>query len=438
MKEKVKTIILLLLVINSLILTTLLIFYKPSNVNVSLSEYLPRLTFGEEKDSQELIKPEKLVFHYGEDIHRIVYPNQEIYNTIFQEMEHWSYYDITPVFGKIDWTEIIENNQGLEVIYQSNLPDSLLGHMFNMTSLNGEIDGINRIWITRNQDDSILAYFISDEKGKIYATQTSISIQKLEKYLASAENEVTYTDYWKYPTNDKLIKSAYYLPNEGLDMFIYEKKDASASIEDFIQLLFIDPTVVKKIEMDDKQNILYTDGNRSMTFYPNNEYISYFQPIADNKKELNYEKDLYSAIRYVNQHGGWDGNYYLDKINTFQTGSQTQFRFRLYIDGYPLVDNIGKYGTIQLKMTDGFVSNFERSIISLENYKEPVLIKTHSNEQLIQYLSDKNIGIESINAIEINYTLRKENDSIFLEPYWKIDINGQSPLLIPAYESVVQ
>ncbi len=67
MKEKIKSIILLLLVLNSLLLSGLLIFYKPSNTIESISEYIPRLKFGKDTTFKLVTNTYQFVIHYRDN-----------------------------------------------------------------------------------------------------------------------------------------------------------------------------------------------------------------------------------------------------------------------------------------------------------------------------------------------------------------------------------
>jgi len=438
MKERIKSIILLILVLNSLLLSGLLIFYKPSNTIASISEYIPRFKFGQDTTLKQMINPKEFVIHNRENNHYIINSANTGHEALVTEMEQWSFYNFSQINEKIDWTDLIENKQGIEIIFPVALPNSLLQSMFKVVSSTEQVDSINRIWIYDEQDGNVWAYFISDENDRIYKAQTSISSQKLVQYTYIATEQPKFNYHWSYPLgNNKLIDQVYYLPSQGLDVEIQRKIMTPVSINDFIQLLFIDPSLVKRIEMENENNILFTDGNRSMQYFSDEQYISFFQPVSDNNEEIDLNKDAYAAIRYVNQHGGWDGDYLLDEIE--QTSGSSFLKFRKYINGYPLLNYEGNYGLIKLKTTDGIVSAFDRSIILLENVTQDIRYeKTYSDNELIELLAAKNLVEEDIASIELNYNIKKAFEYVVIEPYWIVYLIDGEIIKIPAYGSVVE
>lgn len=438
MKEKIKSIILLILVLNSLLLSGLLIFYKPNDAITSISEYIPRLKFGQDANLKQVTKPNQFVIHNKDKGHFVINSDNYGHEMLVTEMEQWSFYNFSKINEKINWAELIENYQGIEIIFPTSLPDSLLQSMFKVVSSYEQIDNINRIWLYVEQDGNVGAYFISDGKDQIYKAQTSITSQKLSQYTYITTEQPKFNYYWSYPLDDnKLVDQVYYLPSEGFNIEVQRKVMTSVAIGDFIQLLFIDPSLVKRIEMENENNILFTDGNRSMQYFSNEKYISFFQPVSDNDKEIDISKDAYATVRYVNQHGGWDGDYLLDDIE--QSSGSTIFRFKKYINGYPLLNDEGNYGTIKLKTTDGIVSVFERSIILLENSTEDIRHETtYSDSELFEQLAAKDILKEDITRIELNYIIKKAFEYVVIEPYWIVYLTDGEIIKIPAYGSVVE
>lgn len=438
MKEKIKSIILLILVLNSLLLSYLLISYKPTNTIESISEYIPRIKFGQDTTLKQVTKPHQFIIHDRDNGHFIINLDKYGHEIILNEMEQWSFYNFSQINEKIDWVDLIENNHGIEIIFPISLPDSLMQSMFKVVSSTELIDNVNRIWIYDEQDGNVGAYFISDEKDIVYKAQTSITVQKLNQYQHIASDQPKYNYYWSYPLDDnKLVDQAYYLPNEGLIIEVQRKIMTPVTIEDFIQLLFIDPSLVKRIEMENENNILFTDGNRSMQYFSDEKYISFFQPVTDNYRQIDLNKDTYAAIRYVNQHGGWDGEYLLDNIE--QASGSSYFKFKKYINGYPLLNEEGNYGAIKLKTTDGIVSAFDRSIIFIENATQELRYeKIYSDKELFELLSVRNVLEEDIAKIELNYVIKTAFEFVLIDPYWIVYLSSGEIIKVPAYGSVVE
>jgi len=438
MIEKIKTIILVILVISSLLLTGFLIFPDFTNSTVSLSEYLPRIKFGDDAEMQQMIKPVQIISHFGKNKHTVSFPNMNYYKKIEAEMNHWSFYDFYAVYYGIDWQEMVENRQGIEIVFPDALSYSLLSSVFKLSTTTAEIDAINRLWLTVDHEDNLLAYFISEEKDRVIAAQTSISSQKLKEYLSYGMNKVEFTYHWAAINQQNFVKSIYYLPKESFEMEIYRSTYAPVSVQDFIQLLFIDPMLVRKVyEMNGNQNVIYTDGTRSMQYYPNERYIKYYQPVSNDETQLDIKKDLYAAVRFVNQHGGWDGTYFIKSIEESKGPDQAVFTFRQFIDGYPVLEHENHYGTIQMYVQDGIVSQFQRSMLLLDKYVEVRSIQVSGEEEIFNLLEQKQIAVSNLQTVTLGYKIIKTQDLLDFIPYWEIRLQDNQVIAFPAYERVV-
>lgn len=439
MRNRIKSGILFILVVNSLILTWFLIFYSPNSSSVSLSEYLPRQKFGNDAEVSNIIKPKQIVYHFGDNTHTVVRPTMNTYRSIEEDISHWSFFDFEPIYKEIDWQTMVEENKGLEIVFHNALTYSILMSEFKVPIYNS-IDLINRLWITEDQTGNIKAYFISDEKDSVFVSRTSITVEVMQEYLNHGMYLPKYSYNFAYQSEqDKNIKQIYYLPQNGIDVKTFRKSFNKVAIEDFIQLLFIDPFIVRKVhEKDNKENIIYTDGIRSMQHFPNDGYLVYFRPVSNSKKEFDIKKDINAALRFVNQHGGWDENYYLESINRLEGLNQTLFNFRKHIDGIPLYEQEDKFGTIRIQLTDSIVNTFQRSTILLDRNIEYKTIKTINDVQLVNMLEKQQIPKSDIISVELIYHVKRSQDYVELYPYWQIQIKNNSVIELPAYESVVR
>lgn len=438
MKEKIKSAILLLLVINSLVLTWFLIYDSPNNSSVSLSEYLPRIKFGQESELVQVIKPIKIISHFGENKHSISFPAMESFKKIEADMDHWFFHDFNMIYYGIDWKKMLEEKKGIELVFPDSLSNSLLSSFIKMSSTNLNIESVNRLWLTADDEDNVHAYFISEKKDQVIVSQTSISSQKLNQYLSYTKSQSKYSSYWVEQQKNLFVKQMYYLPIDGIDMKWYLKSYTPVSIVDFTQLLFIDPLVVRKIyEVENNENVIYTDGTRSMQYFFDEKYVSFYQPATGDQTEFDLKKEAYTAVRFVNQHGGWDGTYYLKEIKRTEGNNQTLFQFLYFLDGFPLLHQEGNYGIIEIQLQDGAITQFQRSTLLLDTIIEKRQIKTMNEEELLNQLDQKEVKKEQIQSVELGYQMAVIQEGMAFYPYWRIQLIDGTVIEIPHDESVV-
>ena len=439
MKEKIKSTILILLVINSLILTWFLVYYSPYNDHTTPLEYQTRLKFGRDLDVTNVLKPKQVVLHKGNNQHHILVNNNIFFKSLEQEMKNWSFHNFYPVYRVIDWQEMMENKQGIEIIFGSGLSNILLMQAFIIPSDIIPFESVNRIWITTDKNDNMIAYFLSDELDKVYAAKTSINHDMLNQYLNVGNDHISFEYYWGQDKDNVLVKPVFYLPKEEMKAYSFKKFYTPLSDDDFIQLLFIDPAIVRKVyDKDYKDHTLYTDGTRSLQVYPHSYYVNYYYHSSSVQQEMpDIKKELQGAVRFVNQHGGWEGNYQLESVKQIEESEQSLIYFRQYIEGYPLSTNKEKYGEIILRMNNGIVQSYQRALILLDQNFETKEVSIIDGTTLLHLLAEEGISTEDINLVELSYQVKRSKDYLELLPVWNVNYKDRQTIEIPAFQSGV-
>lgn len=77
MKERLKTLLLVVLVLGSLVQSYVLIYRLPGSDSVvqSKDSYIRTEEMGPEEKPENLLYPDKMIIHLGEDKHTIFYPS---------------------------------------------------------------------------------------------------------------------------------------------------------------------------------------------------------------------------------------------------------------------------------------------------------------------------------------------------------------------------
>jgi len=438
-KEKIKSIILIILVINSLILTWLLIYYSPYNDHTTPLEYQTRLKFGKDLELRHVLKPKHLIIHSGDNQHYLVANNNILFKSLEEEMKNWSFHNFYPVYRVLDWEDIMENKEGIEIVFGPGLSNSLLMQIFIIPSDIIPLESINRVWITTDNNDNMIAYFLSDQMDKVYAAKPSVTNGMLNHYLNNINDLKDYSYYWQQEKEKVMVKTAFYLPNEEIKMNIVKKFYTPLSDDDFIQLLFIDPALVRKVyDKDYRDHILYTDGSRSLQVYPHQYYINYFyHSINDIPNPNDLQKDLQGAVRFVNQHGGWEGSYQLDSLEHLEQSNQSVLYFHQYLEGYPIIDEKEKYGEIVLNMSGGIAHAYQRAMILLDQNLATEEVLIFSGTELLRLLEEKGIFANDINLVELRYQVKRTKDYLELIPVWHVNYQDSQIFEIPAFQSGV-
>ena len=434
MIEKMKTILLIVLVVSSLVLSWILIYFIPNNGNTDVAEFLPRYRFGQDQSMDRLTGFQQLVLHYGGNSHSVFYPdmigNNNQYYPLLQELKKESFYELIEPQGKLDWKEVVENQKGIEIILFGSYPQDVLKSMLLISFEKQMKEPIDRIWITVNAQQQVNVYFLNDQEGKVYQAKTSITPSRIHTLLEQTKNSPQYS-YIASDSFGKGIPKFSYLPEDEISLPVYQGSFVEVPDEHLIQLLFLDPTGVRKVDdRSDGQRLIYTDGSKSLQVYASQHMLNFYQPVVRFQHALDLKQGLEMAISYVNQHGGWGGEYYLAFIRS--TANQSwEFNFQPYTHGFPLTDNA--LFAIRVQVSNGMVGFYQRPTIKLLEKNTGSVVKLKKGIMIKEELKNRGITSDNLQSLLLTYHLIEEDELVTFYPYWKIVLKNQKQLEVPAY-----
>lgn len=360
MKEKLKSILLVLLVVSSLVQSYYLMYRLPGSDSVikSATKYIKTDNMGPETNVENLIYPDKMVIHMRDDNHTVFYPNSTFYNLIFSLLEGRSFDSFQRLsLQDVDVDEIRSKNSGIELTFGSGVPVTLLQRVMQIQpdSL-FQAEQIDRIWIYNvNNESKAHALFFSTEGGVVYeAGKADLTVQDVQQHVDFGLTWIPYTakngSYYIPDTSIEMVESTL-----GMDVYTAEQMQRS---------LFFDSSITRNIREKDGSEI-YTDSKRSLQVRQEQKWISYTDPAAMPEGESNIDKEVLAAVDFVNQHGGWNGDY---RLSLAGGGiDKNKVIFQQYYGTYPILDTPQfHYGTINLDLHQGTVSAYERSLIYMK------------------------------------------------------------------------
>lgn len=363
MMDKLKTVLLTALVISSLLQSYLLIYVTPSfdKAETSAAEYVDPGFNGTQNNLENMITPVQIILHFGDKTHSVLYPDDTFFNKIFPIIKQRTF-DGFHAFSKydLDWDQIRDKDQGIEIRFDYGIPVDLLKKIMHIQNDSfGDFDLLNRIWIFTDKDkEEVRTFFFSDSGLSVYeTTKADLTVKDVETFVGFGEVQPRY-----YPMNDSV-----YVPKEPLTIVGHRLLYDQFTLNQMQKSLFFDPNVTRNLTERDGTSI-YTDGKRGLQIDRDKSWMIYTDPVAPVKSRNNLLENLYSAVQFVNQHGGWSGKYVYRNIpNETLYGSKVMFQ--QYYGSYPIVveSKQNNFGYIRLNVEKGAVSNYERSMMVLNS-----------------------------------------------------------------------
>ncbi|WP_238654489.1 YycH family regulatory protein [Paenibacillus piscarius] len=429
MKEKIKSWVLVVLILGSLVESYYLIYRLPGSDSAVLSKnlYVKTDNMGPEEKVENLLYPDRMVIHMGEDKHTLFYPSSTFYNLILNRMNGRSFESFQRrSVQDFDWDKIRRENPGIELSFGSGIPVTLLQRVMQISpdSL-FEGESIDRIWIYNVKNDSKAhAIFFSTRGDIVYeAAKADLTVQDVQQHVDFGRNLTRYTT----------VNGDYYLPEAAVPLVEVAMPAGMYTIEQMQSNLFFDAGSTRYIPEKDGSKI-YTDSKRSLQVDQEQNWMSYSDPAALPDGDSTPAKDALEAVDFVNRHGGWNGTYRLAATEEGRQDRKVTFQqyYGAYPSGsYPIMGNPQlQYGVIHLELQQGTVSSYERSLMYMDEGKsEKTIVELSGGEALKQQLAQIN-NVQRITDLTPAYMPSLKENKLQLHPVWRVTLLDGSVLTL--------
>ncbi|BBH23417.1 hypothetical protein Back11_47620 [Paenibacillus baekrokdamisoli] len=427
--EKLKTGLLAALVILSLVQSYLLAYSMPGlGATISSAQDLinPGEPIGQEEKVENVIFPEDMVLHLGKGKHTVLYPATNFYNLIYGKIQSREFKGFQRnSLSIVDWNAVRNNDLGVELRFGQGVPAELLSKALKLEGAQlMQDDVISRIWIFKNSDhDEVRTYFFSNDGITIYeSVRADLTAQDVQMYVGYGEFQVQY----------QLVGDDIYLPLGPVEGLQSTVGYALYSPDQMQHNLFFDPGVTRTIS-DRSGSQIYTDGKRGLQIEQNGKWMSYTDPVAGQGLKDNEIENVYAAISFINQHGGWDG---LHRFIHFDTLEDSQMvRFQQYYGSYPLVSiQSFMFGQMKLRLQQGVVSEYERSLLTLQNRAESKEILWLPGGDLLKKTFNNYARRSEVTAVYPALLVAPaDKNRLKLKPIWAVRLrDGSQEMLLEA------
>ncbi|MFD0716135.1 YycH family regulatory protein [Paenibacillus sp. GCM10027626] len=435
MMEKTKTALLAGLVVLSLLQSYMLAYSMPGiDAVLPRQDYIKTERMGAEAKVADVVFPEDMVLHFGDDKHTVLYPGMNFYNLIFDRVQGREFkgFQRNNIYV-VDWNKTRERDIGVELRFGRGVPVELLKEALK---LDGDVafqsEVINRIWIYKNiERDEVRTYFFSADGNAVYeSVRADLTVNDVQNYVGFGE-------YW---TPYRYAGDEIYLPEEPLQTLEAIVGYETYTPEQMQRNLFLDPSETRAL-VDRSGSQIFTDGKRGLQVAQNGKWINYTDPVAGQGSEDTLSANIYASVQFINQHGGWDGLHrYLQPgpIEDMQGQSEQSIRvvrYQQYYGSYPVIPRKPfMYGQMQLRLQQGVVSEYERSLITINKEAEAKQVRwLPGGKELEEAYNSYSRKSEVIAVFPAMLVSPEENERLHFEPVWAVRLtDGDKAVLLHA------
>ena len=413
--EKIKSIVLTVLVFGSIFLTWNLWTYQPNYDTMENSNYVAQVTLSQKQDVKKIVRPDIALYHINGQHLGTVDPAE--LDKLTKEISRWVFSDVKNVTNQMgNINQLTQANGNVEIVFPTDLPIDLYRNVLHFQEKKIPSFNFDKVIINveNPEKDTGLVYFVSTSNEQVYASRIAVSfVNEFTRDFYKGAGQ--YPHYFAY---NRPNKPTIFLPETEQDMMEYKYLPVTLNSDEFKAALFNDPSFVQKSFVSQGEE--YTNGSSKMNINYDRNMLLYVNPTVDSDFTESTNDLVKRSIDFVNEHGGWTDSYrYVGKDEL-----QHKVTFRMYSDdGYPIFNDSGMS---EINETWGRreINKYVRPNISLELplKTEMKKIKFPSGSRVLNYLLyEKKIKPELLEKIVLGYKMERDSTTsklILLEPTW--------------------
>ncbi|MFJ7371033.1 YycH family regulatory protein [Lysinibacillus sp. NPDC098008] len=427
--EPVKSVVLFLLVMLSVVLTFLIWTYTPDYKYIEKNEG-KEILIKPQKDMEDIIRPYKAVYRFDEKFTGTV--SNTTMKEIMQTFKGWNVFDLVPINNSLSSNyvnEIIRADKRMTIFFTGEVPFSAFNTIFQFTDKTLPETTFNRMIIDWSNYDNkeLTLYYISNNNQSLFRSHVSIPnmnqfmqeiIEPAKKFEAFKEIERgSYTSLYLADTKNESVKYTYYIEDITPELFK--------------NVLFPDANIVQR-NVESATSEKYTDGMSLMTLDTNLKSLNYVYPAAESSIRVEPSKLIKDSFEFINEHGGFTADFRYVSAGA----NKNQIDYQFYLQGLPVYSNhvITRMTTI---WGDGRIFHYKRPYFSLDMDIpfEKEIIELPSGTEVIELIKDSNsIVLSDIDEIVRGYNLITQNQELNIftfEPCWFVIRKGTWIKLTP-------
>ena len=418
--ERIKTIILAILVVLSIYLSLKIVNYQPEFKKMQKEKNIQENYIQKVVSGENLLSPVQMNIHTdGEHFGNCT---EKQLKNVMEELSKWtisSLKDVSSNYSNINLSESIRDFKNIELVYADSVSLEVYKKYIKVSQKSNLNIHFDRVIIPFEAGENFILFVSLDDKkvieAKVNNEQNGEFLQLVESLKASmekvspiiaAKDTIIYT-----PSQEvKVIQKNYFRK------VINQKK--------FEQALFSDSQNLRQSVVGTIETV--SDGVSMMNVNLDSLTISYVKPVLGIGDILDLTEKQSKSIDFVNSHAGWDERYRYVATSDFES----TIKFRLFVDNYPVFSDKGM-SEIAVSPGKESVEMYNRPIFYLDfelyspDLKEYTL--RSGLEVLEQLKSLKDFEMDHLENVTIGYSMEVDsvrNDVINLIPNWYYEYNG--------------
>lgn len=433
MIEWIKTVMLFMMIITSMVLTWFLWTYQPEyeTLDDPSRSYIEIEDIGDSRSLFELIFPREILTHQEDDVDLLLAGNG-LYEEILEEIMDTEFHYVTERAGNLA-PHPDHRFTGLEVVFQEPLPADIVYDILDFEDESLPFSGLDRMRIVENPSrigSDVVAQFVDMNEETVYETDTDMGLGLLEELIAegSEEQRLPADRFVFTGGEDDEFQNVRYLPSERFLMERVTYETIDLPVQSFRQVLFADPEFVKNYYQDSERRS-YTDGNRMLDIVAGDMLLEFRQPESYERTDQVTPSVIDGARQYINGHSGWTDQYYWN--GTSEADDHEEVSFRLHVNQLPVLSgNVPSedHFMYRLRRSGSQFTEYTRPLFQLadEPFETEAAVELQGSMQLFNQIEEyETFQLSEVTDIRLGYHMNRHRSFAIFEPVWYAEVRGR-------------
>lgn len=439
MKDKIKTLLLLVLFCMSIFLSRHL-WLSDLNSFAKVEENVDDIEI-----NRDIIKPYKALLNFSRKNHTIIYKGNGLWEASKDYISK-AFSSKSVSIDTIDLDDYTEYLKKKSVVFHfpQRVNTYLLAKSLDVENANyvtEDIPKVEYVYLNLSEKEQFIVIGYDDKLFKV--SDFSTDIKEILLKLKDVEKEGNYTNYYSAKETmgiNSPLYIAYNMSEHYPSVYISSSDDlnyiksARRNSETFFDK---DIDYIREV-IEDNGSILHI-YNQEVLKYTKDGSIEYFNPLQESIRERNLSISLQRTSEFLKEHIDSGDDLYLSSLKEIEFKGNLGYRFifRYNIEGLELLEIEGKNDHIYIDVYNNYVQSYKKSMETsmVREYLEDEPISPFTilndnydlfNDDYLKYnevkdLSEDEIAtsvFESFNDISIYYISIYQEDGSVLKPIW--------------------
>ncbi|SDI49266.1 YycH family regulatory protein [Natribacillus halophilus] len=426
MIEQIKSVILSILIISSLILTWQVWTYQPDLEALEDESVEESEPLADQVEMNEVIAPVAMTFHRNNEPWMSTADDEDFIDEVMEDLLSSSWGDFE-MLEDIDQEQIYEGQEDkIELILPTEIPLQLIDDFLEddevLLEEYEDTFTFERVLIAE-EGENVRVQFVSFEEQQVLEGYVDMATVQFQEYMDHMDDSSVYYAVEEHVGDyDGPLQKPVYLPSESVTYPSLQYRSIDINEEMLLPYLFGDPESLLNAEEETVgEEELYYSSDRQMRVSSLGNFIEYDYP--QNQTSANSDDDIIrSAYEFVNAHGGFTNSYQLYDWNV--SGESEFAQFRMMVEGLPVLDTGSSphdYASIDVVQENSEISGYDRPAFSF-NDQEPYDENTEElpDGETVLAAVDENdhLQMSDIQDIRIGYDMERVDTFVEITPHW--------------------